>query len=88
MDEEENKWIESYKTDVENYLTLVQDHEVRLEFIDGIISTKAGAPVILLGKVSPYPNHRAPFLLLAGLSQDEIAEVAEFVKQLEGKREA
>ena len=86
MAEISERWLRQYATSLENYETLTGDHELRIEMMDGVLCTKAGAPIILIGDVTPYPNHVQPFVLLAGLSQEEIEKVVDVVRHIQNER--
>jgi hypothetical protein len=86
MTETNDQWLSQYTTSLENYEILTGDHELRLEMMNGVLMTKAGAPIILVGDVAPYPQHVQPFVLIAGLRQEEIERVVAVVKQIQSEQ--
>jgi len=70
------------KVSVEEYLRLSERYDLRLEYIDGEISTRDGAPVILLGGVAPEKVPGSALVMISDATKQEIEQLAAFVASL------
>ncbi len=78
---------EKYKVSVADYFRLTERYELRFEYMDGIICTKTGNPIILLGGVaSEEPSSEAALIVISDATQEEVAQVAAFVASLRGNK--
>lgn len=70
------------RVSMEEYLRLSDRHDLRLEYIDGKISTRDGVPVILLGGVAPERVPGSALVMISDATKEEIEQLAAFVASL------
>lgn len=83
-------WQHKYACEVEDYLKLTDQYELRLEYIDGDIHTRDGATVLLFGELTTERTYDetddATLALIADVTEEEAPLIAEFVASLRANR--
>lgn len=79
---------EKYGSSVEEYLQLDNRYDFRLEYIDEVISSRDGTPVILLGGLTANKTAlEKAIVMVCDMTEEEVKQLATFVVSLRSKQD-